>query len=117
MALDIEMDNRQKRKAQAMGMFLNVETQHKFLKVATHSGLSKELDIAAQTYHNLMMENAGLRTRNTDLVNQVRNLKRQAESRGWDIFNLEQENCRLNNELGHSSDARPDDEPDDKLIQ
>ena len=36
MALAIEMDNRMKRKAAAMGFFLNVETQRKFLKVASN---------------------------------------------------------------------------------
>ena len=36
MALGIELDNRMKRKAIAMGVFLNVETQKKFLKMASN---------------------------------------------------------------------------------
>ena len=43
MALAIEMDNRMKRKAAAMGVFLNVETQKKFLKMTSNVELQKEL--------------------------------------------------------------------------
>ena len=43
MALAIEMDNRMKRKATAMGAFLNVETQKKFLKMTSNVELQKEL--------------------------------------------------------------------------
>ena len=43
MTLAIEMDNRMKRKATAMGVFLNVETQKKFLKMTSNVELQKEL--------------------------------------------------------------------------
>ena len=41
MALAIEMNNRMKRKAAAMGVLLNVETQKKFLKMASNAELQK----------------------------------------------------------------------------
>ena len=97
------MDNRQKRKAQAMGVFLNVETHRKFMKMSS----SQELE----------QENKSLKEQNTDLVNQVRILKRQAGSRCFDILDLRQEISRLMFGEGHSSDTRTDDEPDDNLIQ
>ena len=39
MALGIYLDNKRKRKASAMGVFLNVETQRKFLRVSTNQEL------------------------------------------------------------------------------
>ena len=41
-ALGIEMDNRMKRKAAAMGVFLNVETQKKLLKLSSNQELREE---------------------------------------------------------------------------
>ena len=41
MTLAIEMNNRMKRTAAAMGFFLNVETQRKFLKMASNAELQK----------------------------------------------------------------------------
>ena len=48
-ALGIEMDNRMKRKAAAMGVFLNVETQKKFMKMASNVQLQTELKLEENT--------------------------------------------------------------------
>ena len=61
MALAIHLHNKQKRKASAMGVFLNVETQRKFLKLTTAAGLEKELDYAAHKYYDLLVENRKLK--------------------------------------------------------
>ena len=54
-ALGIEMDNRMKRKAAAMGGFLNVETQKKFLKMSSNVELqgkvAEERKIAGDLYN------------------------------------------------------------------
>ena len=44
MALAIEMSNRVKRKTQAIGVFLNMETQRKFLKTASNAELQQRLE-------------------------------------------------------------------------
>ena len=49
MALAIEMNNRMKRKAKAMGVFFNTETQKKFLKMASNVELQKELQSEVNT--------------------------------------------------------------------
>ena len=61
MALAIHSHNKQKRKASAMGVFLNVETQRKFLKLTTAAGLEKELDYATHKYYDLQVQNCDLK--------------------------------------------------------
>ena len=53
MALAIEMDNRMKRKARAMGVFLNVETQRKFLKMVSNVKLQREKECLKVKADNL----------------------------------------------------------------
>ena len=63
MALAIEMNNRMKRKAKAMGVFLNEETQRKFLKMTSNVQLQEEnkklkLDIQVkENWYNIMIDN------------------------------------------------------------
>ena len=51
MLLGIELHNRMKRKAQAMGVFLNVETQRKFLKMASNVELQQVVKKWAKVAH------------------------------------------------------------------
>ena len=53
MALAIEMNNRMKRKAAAMGVFLNVETQRKFLKMASNAELQGKVEEERKVAGNL----------------------------------------------------------------
>ena len=79
MALAIEMNNRMKRKAAAMGVFLNVETQKKFLKMASNVELqgkvAEERKIAGDLYnwHQRAVEHC--RRQDT----KIRNLQEQCE--------------------------------------
>ena len=43
LALQAHMDTKQKRKASSVGVFLNAETQRKFLKMSSNAQLQKEL--------------------------------------------------------------------------
>ena len=56
MALAIEVNNRMKRKAAAMGVFLNVETQKKFLKMASNVGLQEVLQHESNTLDSYKMQ-------------------------------------------------------------
>ena len=74
MAFAIEMNNRMKRKAAAMGVFLNVETQKKFLKMASNVELQNRNDTQRRvmddrhTYYQIGMakKNEELRRLNSE---------------------------------------------------
>ena len=53
MALGIEMNNRMKRKAAAMGVFLNAETQKKFLKMASNVEMQGKVEEEKKVADNL----------------------------------------------------------------
>ena len=53
LALQAYMDNKQKRKATAIGVFLDVETQRKFMKVASNAERDKQV-------HRLQTDNCHL---------------------------------------------------------
>ena len=61
MALAIEMNNRMKRKAAAMGVFLNVETQRKFLKIASNAELTGSFIIFGNMAEDALEERDALR--------------------------------------------------------
>ena len=100
MALGIELDNRMKRKAKAMGVFLNVETQKKFLKMASNTTLDKELEYATFLYHEVLLENNWLRRvekENSKLVDVADDLNDQVQELQDQIKELKKENICLRN--------------------
>ena len=71
LALGIHMDNKQKRKASALSVFLNVETQRKFMKMASNVELQKELSHRTYFYNEKQLDIARLAQRNTRLNERV----------------------------------------------
>ena len=102
LALGIHLDNKQKRKASAIGAFLNVATQRKLIKMATNHHLELELDYAAQKFYDLKMENEelkawclGMQDRIASLTRHVDNLGRRCCDREADIRSFQSEVVRL----------------------
>ena len=86
MALAIEMNNRMKRNAAAMGVFLNVETQKKFMKMASNVELQKELqcgsntlDIYRDQFENLHSDFLMKDQENINLQRETKRLQEQVE--------------------------------------
>ena len=115
MALAIEVNNRMKRKAAAMGVFLNVETQKKFLKMASNVELQKvlqqesnTLDIYKKQFEDLHCdflrkdrENEWLRGKNGRLEEVVDHRWEVIECQAAEIKKLRHEIENLQNENNH----------------
>ena len=85
MAFEIELDNRQKRKAWGWGVFLNVETQKKFLKTVSNAELQSRNDAAVVMAANQSKELWTLREENQKLKEENEELKSEMEDR--DLLN------------------------------
>ena len=59
LALQAHIDNKQKRKATAIGVFLSVETQRKFLKVASNVQLDKDITFVIAKFWEMKAEMIG----------------------------------------------------------
>ena len=71
MALGIHLDSKQERRARAMDVFLNVEMQRKFMKMASNVELQKELSHRTYFYNEKQLDIARLAQRNTRLNERV----------------------------------------------
>ena len=126
MALGIHLDNKQKRKAQAMGVFLDMETQRKFMKAASNAELQRQitdlkqrLELQESFNSNLLktvakqnstireqdrelvlvrMDHVRIRQLKDDLVFECEDLREDVGAAKEANFNLECENKRLQEE-------------------
>ena len=116
MAFGIHLDNKQKRKASAIDVFVNVESQRKFLKCTTAAGMGKELQYAAEKYCDLQEENNKLKRELNEKTEQEQKYERLWKEYNHNILDaletrrenerLEGENSELKRELGKRDPPR-----------